>query len=71
MIAFFFAKRCYEKLIKSNGKYVPAIAFSINVSANKCNASIIYREKGGLYMDRRDVCIYVYIHTYIDIHRSI
>lgn len=53
---------CYENLIKSNGKYVSTIAFSTNVSANKCNASMIYREKGGLYMDRGNVCVmYIFI----------
>lgn len=47
LTAFFFAKRCDEKLIKSNGKYMSAIASSINVSANKCSASMIHRERGG------------------------
>lgn len=47
LIAFFFAKRCDEKLIKSNGEYMSAIAFSINASANKCSASRIHRKRGG------------------------
>lgn len=62
--AFFFAKRCDEKLIKSNGKYMSAIAVSINVFANKCSASMIYIERG---VGRRDVsiCIHIYIHRSI------
>lgn len=47
LTAFFFAKRCDEKLIKSNGEYMSAIGSSINVSANKCSASMIHRERGG------------------------